>query len=1519
MKTNKHKLFAIGLSFLMVFQALVMPATGLSLARMPAGDALTAHAATNDPDLKNWSIRLDFVDPENDQALTEDYSLSIDKQTLSEQQIKLQVTIKYTGDGTVTYAPEDVKFTLTDLRGMMQACLDTDYSYDIAAEEKGSGSGRGDWYYTSTDLGKYELGDNTYVFTNKNEISSATTSTFQIIMEPTAYYVIPDYQKDFSTALTFKNLTGSVPSNTASFTYHGTKSIYGLQLDYEEIEDGISDEILGKVPSDKSSDDYIFAKVKVTVPFVSAKIAEIYHSHLEANFPDDVLVGNHIMYTGYDYSIFPGAKVKVEDGSVFSVDGQLSNSYPLGGESDETIWFYVAFPREKYANLGTFSQKFTLSGMFYGNPMEELTTSTLTFNFSEFNYVWEPGDLYSQVKSAYSFSSTSRNEKSYDYNYVDTNMAYSYKHPEYAFGMDYYIKTTAIYCGKAFDLVIGDDLQYFLYDDNTYRKAEDDERIIKNVTIFSVPSASGAEVYGRKPGSDTFEKYISYSSLSSSKEVEFEEEYCEVKIKYLNVQETLQGKITTVEVAMTDNVERDNGKTPIKVYNFSYLDILQDDKPAQFKRIAVNTNIGGLSEEIDAYDMATYGYKHYRSADYKTVLPGKAGIDPSTGSSSYYDGDIEVTSDRIYYTHGNRPSFFDDQGGGNTWCDFTDVFTLPVNWDVDLDEIGFYYSLYSWDCRLITMADGKQYELSGMPTLDELPISLQEQITMDKKILDDGRVQVTIHYDFKDNPLMNTGKRTAFFVPIFKIYMDTDTFQMLKMEGKQVCLKTNRSINQASNTTVFTLTSRDSNEYFTLPTIAYSTYQGVSMETSVDDGIFSKEEKTIEPGQSYEYKIRIATESSQIKNVIFYDNLDDAYGENPYWQGTFDGVNVTALKSLGASPKIYYSTNAAQKQDLTASGWTLSSNFTGAKSDVKAVAIDLGDFVIGPNSMVYAIINMKAPNDGVISGDAAYNHASVSYKSYDATATNLTTATPLEDIQNLFSNISKIKMDAGAFVHITYHPNGAPGEAVTDTVDADKSYTVKENPFDYPGYTFIGWDPNPNRTDGKADFPLKTTMSSALAGFDITKPEINNYVDLHAIWKKDITLSYDANGGTGAPADQTKTIYNETKSATFTLSDKVPTREGFVFMGWDPSNAAAKGLFGGQKVELTDSTTYYAIWNEIPEIAAENLTFMEGEKVTKEDLLEKATAHDTEDGDLTDKLRIVELIYADGEIDSWDKDMPNDYLLDTWFMNVEKDNPVIHQITYEVTDSVGNTVQKTVDIHIIYNEFPEVTARDLYFTLDEAQAGEITLDVISEHIRAWDTEDCSAHCPDGTLEGENCLDDDSKCVFAENNLKIIGFDADVFLGYNAPGYEVITCHVIDSGGKEALRQFTVYVLDDGETLKGSSKSRIVRFIDEKNYEKNANVAVDGLSLEDIALLNKDASYHTGGLYVGSIWYRNEAYINALQDVFAMTDESAPMERWVFSLAEVEEVREFVNERGVGNSHNPDALDAFRSEFGGNLE
>lgn len=77
------------------------------------------------------------------------------------------------------------------------------------------------------------------------------------------------------------------------------------------------------------------------------------------------------------------------------------------------------------------------------------------------------------------------------------------------------------------------------------------------------------------------------------------------------------------------------------------------------------------------------------------------------------------------------------------------------------------------------------------------------------------------------------------------------------------------------------------------------------------------------------------------------------------------------------------------------------------------------------------------------------------------------------------------------------------------------------------------------------------------------------------------TLSYNANGGSGAPSAQTGSNTATSPSYTFTVSNTAPTRTGYTFLGWSTSSSAAAASYsGGSSITVTTSgtTTLYAVW-----------------------------------------------------------------------------------------------------------------------------------------------------------------------------------------------------------------------------------------------------------------------------------------------------------------------------------------------------
>ena len=86
--------------------------------------------------------------------------------------------------------------------------------------------------------------------------------------------------------------------------------------------------------------------------------------------------------------------------------------------------------------------------------------------------------------------------------------------------------------------------------------------------------------------------------------------------------------------------------------------------------------------------------------------------------------------------------------------------------------------------------------------------------------------------------------------------------------------------------------------------------------------------------------------------------------------------------------------------------------------------------------------------------------------------------------------------------------------------------------------------------------------ASKSVSFDVNVPAWTSY-----------TVSYNANGGSGAPGNQTKW-----KDQTLTLSSIKPTRTGHTFQGWATSKTGNVAYSAGEKYTANASVVLYAVW-----------------------------------------------------------------------------------------------------------------------------------------------------------------------------------------------------------------------------------------------------------------------------------------------------------------------------------------------------
>ncbi len=146
------------------------------------------------------------------------------------------------------------------------------------------------------------------------------------------------------------------------------------------------------------------------------------------------------------------------------------------------------------------------------------------------------------------------------------------------------------------------------------------------------------------------------------------------------------------------------------------------------------------------------------------------------------------------------------------------------------------------------------------------------------------------------------------------------------------------------------------------------------------------------------------------------------------------------------------------------------------------------------------------------------------------------------------------------------------GKMDSDTVNKGSSITIKNNTFVRNGYTFAGWTTNNDGTDDGYGW----TGWSGTWNYDNGQYGINNNnLTLYARWTAvAYTISYNANGGSNAPGNQSKA-----GNIGITLSSSKPTRTGYTFVNWNTKkDGSGTNYKAGASYNGNANLTLYAQW-----------------------------------------------------------------------------------------------------------------------------------------------------------------------------------------------------------------------------------------------------------------------------------------------------------------------------------------------------
>ena len=923
--------------------------------------------------------------------------------SLEQRVITFQINYK-NNNSSVDYSPGSVVMRVPDLAtyfsgtrsvGSMQALVSAD-AMDSSVKVH-------DWSYRrrtdpNTGYAEFEL-------TNNFRIEAGTNFEGSVQLSWTLY---PIYGEPFHQFSLSASILDQFYTDAIQFRYSSTEKKYDMSKEAVRlmVRDGLP------------SGDYIWVKYRFSAradtDSEGVRFADPHSMYFLDTLPMDVLVLDERMNpvspeegSGGTYRFFPTQSALPEYYSIQLVTGEC----------------YVGYPPELYQDR-SFTNTAKLYGGYYvtdachgdHDTVKLLAQASCTIAVADFAFTYD-GELYSLSKSGVNYAVNSSLIRDRD------------DLVPFIFG------ASAQYTGTPFTIRIGDDLAGILYENGDFHLFQSGEAWFDSITLPRFKNLNGAYLptdryryclYVKEYGQEEYSLFLSYTD-NGKKTITFPES-SHVTAWYLELENLTESlsvagiKDKNDRILVNMRVHDENVTDTGSIYNFGYMQVYMDSVE-QIEAGLANYDNELTREMIVSFDRQTYGKYQFRAWACNSFYPEINGL--NIGKVMFSVSKDESNERFIFPNTININVSRRQVNSFNTVFRGFEIYDhLPLGMEPsgrwEADDIVF--KMINWqNTKVIQKSNGEIF-----PTQRDFLTYIKNHTKLEKVAnwRGSGRTWLRITVDLSDEPLDLSGLRRLKSevnnswwqsFTIFRIDFNTEiSFDAFLEYGK---VWKNRAYARALGESLTehkpwrfeqSYYVRDSGLYdaeemdidgngdctewlsSSADSISISdvvaTHQDVTKFVQTDHDSFTRETALASCESEYTYKLRVRTGNDEVTNLVIYDLLETAYGDNLHWQGIFVGTDTSYAAQKGWRIQIFFSENPAPQRLGEDDSWQpLSSEIPPER--VKALAFRFlnaqgAPAVLPANTMTYVLITMRAPLASASAG-LAYNSCFTEWNALD--------------------------------------------------------------------------------------------------------------------------------------------------------------------------------------------------------------------------------------------------------------------------------------------------------------------------------------------------------------------------------------------------------------------------------------------------------------------------------------------------------------------------------------------------------